>query len=107
MAAAVCRGVVRVLVYWWRRGERAAIAAAVGVPWRFRGGGGATPARRHCWGGRGAAGVLRCWRGGGEASAGRRWRGEMTEASVCRCVFGAAAALPGRKGGGENEMRDD
>ena len=56
MAAAVCRGVVRVLVYWWRRGERAAIAAAVGVPWRCRGGGRATPARRHCWGGRGAAG---------------------------------------------------
>ncbi len=40
MAAAVCRGVVRVLVYWWRRGERAAVAAAVGVPWRCRGGGG-------------------------------------------------------------------
>ena len=89
MAAAVCRGVVRVLVYWWRRGERAAIAAAVGVPWRCRGGGRATPARRHCWGGRGAAGVLRCWRGGGEASAGRRWRGEMTEASgVPLCFWG-------------------
>jgi len=26
---------------------------------------------------------------------------------VCRCVFGAGVALPGRKVGGEDEMRDD
>jgi len=81
VAAAACRGIVRVLVYWWPRGERVAIAAAVSVPWRCRGSGGATPARRRCWGGRGAAGVLRCWQGGGGALAGRQWRGGMTEAS--------------------------
>ena len=26
---------------------------------------------------------------------------------MCRCVFGTAAALPGRKGGGEDEMTED
>lgn len=25
---------------------------------------------------------------------------------MCRCVFGTAAALPGRKGGGEDEMTE-
>ena len=98
MAAAVCRGVVRVLVYWWRRGERAAIAAAVGVPWRCRGGGGATPARRRCWGGRGALGVLcmlQCWRGGGGASAGRWWRGGMTEASGVPLRFWGGGGITG------------
>ncbi len=67
MAEAACCGVVKVFVDWWRRGERAAIVAAVGVPLRCWGGGGATPARRGCWGRRGAAGVLQCWRGGGGA----------------------------------------
>ena len=39
----------------------------VGVLQHWLGNGSATPARRHGWGKRGAAGVLRCWWGGSKA----------------------------------------
>ena len=66
MAAAVCRGVVRVLVYWWRRGERAAITAAVGVPV------GATAEQRPQGGSVGVGGGQRACCGAGGAAVGRR-----------------------------------
>jgi len=66
VAVAACRGVVKVFVDWWWRGERAATAAAVGVPWS-------------CWGRRRSnarKAALLGWEGGsGRAAvlAGRRW----------------------------------
>jgi hypothetical protein len=77
VAAAVCRGVVRVLVDWWRWGERAAIAAAVGVPWRCRGG----AEQRPQGGVVGVGGGQWVCCGAGRVAVGRWWRGGMTEAS--------------------------
>ena len=69
-----CRG-VRVMAgvgqqgcCWGGGWEGGASTAVAGVMRSCQCGGSAKPAHQHCWGGRGAADVLRCWRGGGGAS---------------------------------------
>ena len=58
-----CHNVVRVLAGWQRRGEMAAVVAAMGVPWHCQGGGVAGPAWCVVRVAVAAAGMLWCWWG--------------------------------------------